>query len=103
MLLKKNQTNNLIPIHTNDNLYETIYPYLLNSKIIVNSFIYMDLQKVVSRVNYLKYLFITHAIGYFKTKVISVQFDNLREDKRNITYFICLFPWNCPKGIKSNF
>lgn len=84
MLLKKNQTNNLIPIHTNDNLYEAIYPYLLDSKIIVNSFIYMDLQKVVSRVNYLKYLFITHAIGYFKTKVISVQFDNLREDKRNI-------------------
>jgi hypothetical protein len=28
MLLKKNQTNNLIPIHTHDNLYETIYPYL---------------------------------------------------------------------------
>ena len=84
MLLKKKQTNNLIPIHNHDNLYETIYPYLLDSKIIVNSFIYMDLQKVVSRVNYLKYLFITHAIGYFKTKVISVQFDNLREDKRNI-------------------
>ena len=83
-LLKKNQTNNLIPIHTHDNLYEKIYPYLLNSKIIVNSFIYMDLQKVVSRVNYLKYLFITHAIGYFKTKVISVQFKNLRKDKRNI-------------------
>jgi len=84
MLLKKNQTNNLIPIHVHDNLYEAIYPYLLDSKIIVNSFIYMDLQKVVSRVNYLKYLFITHAIGYFKTKVISVQFDNLRKDKRNI-------------------
>ena len=84
MLLKKKQTNNLIPIHNHDNLYETIYPYLLDSKIIVNSFIYMDLQKVVSRVNYLKYLFITHAIGYFKTKVISVQFDNLRKDKRNI-------------------
>ena len=84
MLLKKKQTNNLIPIHNHDNLYETIYPYLLDSKIIVNSFIYMDLQKIVSRVNYLKYLFITHAIGYFKTKVISVQFDNLRKDKRNI-------------------
>jgi len=84
MLLKKNQTTNLIPINTHDNLYEVIYPYLLDSKIIVNSFIYMDLQKVVSRVNYLKYLFITHAIGYFKSKVISVQFNNLRKDKRNI-------------------
>lgn len=83
MLLKKNQTNNLIPIKTHGNLYEAIYPYLLNSKIIVNSFIYMDVQKVVSRVNYLKYLFITHAIGYFKTNVISVQFNNLRKDKRN--------------------
>ena len=84
MLLKKNQTNNLIPIKTHGNLYEAIYPYLLNSKIIVNSFIYMDVQKIVSRVNYLKYLFITHAIGYFKTNVISVQFNNLRKDKRNI-------------------
>ena len=83
-LLKKNKTNNLIPIHTHDNLYQKIYPYLLNSKIIVNSFIYMDIQKVVSRVSYLKYLFITHAIGYFKTKIISVQFNNLRKDKRNI-------------------
>jgi CDP-glycerol glycerophosphotransferase (TagB/SpsB family) len=84
ILLNKNQTNNLIPIHTHDNLYEKIYPYLLNSKILVNSFIYMDIQKIVSRVNYLKYLFITHAIGYFKTNVISVQFNNLRKDKRNI-------------------
>ena len=44
----------------------------------------MDIQKVVSRVSYLKYLFITHAIGYFKTKIISIQFNNLRKDKRNI-------------------
>jgi hypothetical protein len=44
----------------------------------------VDIQKVVSRVKYLKYLFITHAIGYFKTKIISTQFDNLRKEKRNI-------------------
>ena len=32
----------------------------------------------------MKYLFITHAIGYFKTKIISPQFNNLDEKKRNI-------------------
>ena len=32
----------------------------------------------------MKYLFITHAIGYFKTKIIESQFDNLIENKRNI-------------------
>lgn len=83
-LQKKNQTNNLILINTYDNIYEVIYPYLLNSKIIVNSFIYNDIQKVVSRVKYLKYLFITHAIGYFKTNIISTQFNYLRKEKRNI-------------------
>ena len=44
----------------------------------------MDIQRVVSKVSYLKYLFITHALGYFKTKVISVQFNNLIMNKRNI-------------------
>ena len=83
-LLIKNQTDNLIPINTSDYIYDIIYPYLLNSKIIVNSFIYMDIQRLVSKVSYLKYLFITHALGYFKTKVIYVQFNNLIKNKRNI-------------------
>jgi hypothetical protein len=83
-LSKKNKTKNLIPIHSYGNLFEVIYPYLLNSKILVNSYIDLNIQKIVSKVNYLKYLFITHAIGYFKTKIISEQFIYLNEDKRNI-------------------
>jgi len=83
-LFKKNKTKNLIPIQSYDNLFEVIYPYLLNSKILVNSYIDLNIQKIVSKVNYLKYLFLTHAIGYFKTKIISEQFIYLKEDKRNI-------------------
>lgn len=83
-LLKKNKTKNLIPVKGTSSFYKVIYPYLLNSKIIVNSYVYYDIQKIVSNVNYLKYLFITHAIGYFKTKIISPQFVALKENKRNI-------------------
>lgn len=83
-LLRKNQTKNLITIHGLEFIYNVIYPYLLHSKIIINSYISLDIQEVVSKVNYLKYLFITHAIGFFKTKIIANQFDNLIEKKRNI-------------------
>jgi len=83
-LLKKNKTKNLIPVNDTSNFYKVMYPYLLNSKIIVNSYVYYDIQKIVNKVNYLKYLFITHAIGYFKTKIISPQLDTLKESKRNI-------------------
>ena len=83
-LLKNNHTQNLIPVHRSQFIYNIIYPYILNSKIIVNSYILHEIQKVVSKVNYLKYLFITHAIGYFKTKIIAPQFNNLIVEKRNI-------------------
>ena len=83
-LLRKNQTKNLIPLHGSEYIYNVIYQYILHSKIIINSYILHDIQEVVSKVNYLKYLFITHAIGYFKTKIIAPQFDKLIENKRNI-------------------
>ena len=83
-LVKKNKTTNLIPIYSFNNFLEVLYPYLLNSKIIVSSYIDLEIQKIVNKVNYLKYLFLTHAIGYFKTKIISEQFINLNEEKRNI-------------------
>jgi len=83
-LLNKNETKNLILVHSSINFYDIIYPYLLNSKILVNSYIFYDIQSIVNNVSYLKYLFITHAIGYFKTIIISWQFVGLKEDKRNI-------------------
>lgn len=60
-----------------NNFYEKIYPYLLNSKIIINSFIYKDIHRIVSKVKFLKFLYITHAIGYFKKKIISTEFSQL--------------------------
>ena len=90
-LLKKNKTKNLIPVYDQSGFYNVIYPYLLNSKIIVNSYLYVDIQEIVNHVNYLKYLFITHAIGYFKTKIISPQFASLKESKRNIINYFFTF------------
>ena len=49
-LLKKNKTKNLIPVKGTSSFYKVIYPYLLNSKIIVNSYVYYDIQKIVSNV-----------------------------------------------------
>ena len=83
-LLRRNQTQNLIILHGSKYIYNVIYPYILHSKIIISSYIFLDIQEVVSKVNYLKYLFITHAIGYFKNKIIAPQFNNLIENKRNI-------------------
>ena len=67
-LVRQNKTQNLIPVYSSQFIYNAIYSYILNSKIIINSYIIHEIQKVVSQVNYLKYLFITHAIGYFKLK-----------------------------------
>ena len=83
-LLSINKTQNLIIIDYLDTFYEKIYPYLLNSKIIINSFIYKDIHRIVSRVKFLKFLYITHAIGYFKKKIISSEFSQLTINKRNI-------------------
>lgn len=83
-LLKINKTQNLIIIDSLNNFYEKIYPYLLNSKIIINSFIYKDIHRIVSKVKFLKFLYITHAIGYFKKKIISTEFSQLTINKRNI-------------------
>jgi CDP-glycerol glycerophosphotransferase (TagB/SpsB family) len=83
-LLKKNETQNLIIINPSDNFYRKLYPYILNSKIIVNSFIHFHLHKIINNVKYLKYLYITHAIGYFKRKIIKREFRYLNINKRNI-------------------
>ena len=64
-LLLKNKTNNLILYNqTANNSWNTLYPYLLDSKIMVHSYILPDFINLVNNVNYLKYLKINHGIRY---------------------------------------
>ena len=82
-LLLKNKTNNLILYNqTANNSWNTLYPYLLDSKIMVHSYILPDFINLVNNVNYLKYLKINHGIRYFKNR----NFNELRilnKGKRN--------------------
>jgi hypothetical protein len=45
-LLEKNQTNNLIPINPSTNYWDKLYNFILNSKIIIQSYIFIDFQKI---------------------------------------------------------
>jgi len=64
-LLLKNKTNNLILYDPKDKEYlKNLYPYLLNSKIIIYSYILLEYLQLGKEVNYLKYLKINHGIRY---------------------------------------
>ena len=73
-LLQKNQTQNLIPF-TNFSNIEELFPYLLNSKIIVQSYALYEFQIIINKVKYLKLLYICHAVNYFK--INQIKDDNL--------------------------
>ena len=66
------------------NIYETLFNYILNSKIIVQSYVFVDFHFIVNNITYLKYLYINHGITYFKNNFISSEFMYLNENKRNI-------------------
>ena len=83
-LLKENNTQNLIPVHSNDNIFNLLYNYILNSKIIINSYIFIEFQLIINEVDFLKYLYLTHAVGYFKKLGIKYEFKYLKKNKRNI-------------------
>ena len=82
--LKHNQTENIIPINPKVNIYKDLFYYLLNSKIIIQSYTFYDFQTMVSYVPYLKYLHINHGIRYFKTKMEELDFYYLIRSKRNV-------------------
>ena len=65
LLLMQNKTTNLIPVNNNDT-QDILYPYLLNSKIIVQSYNFWEFNQILNKVNYLKFLKINHGIRYFK-------------------------------------
>ena len=43
-----------------------------------------NIQKLVNEVPFLKYLYLTHAVGYFKKKIIEKQLIFVKKNKRNI-------------------
>lgn len=83
-LKEENKTQNLILINGGMNIYEALFNYILNSKIIVQSYVFVDFHFIVNNITYLKYLYINHGITYFKNNFISSEFMYLNENKRNI-------------------
>ena len=82
-LFDKNKTKNIIP-YKNNQTNEHLFPFILNSKIIIQSYALFLFQKIVSHVKYLKFLYICHAVNYFKTSIIKIQLSRLDKSKQNI-------------------
>ena len=81
-LLNKNKIKNIIPINYNDpKFFENLYKYLVNSKLIVSSYITL-IHQIIDQVSYLKLLYLTHAINYFKYRSIIIEGKHLDNDIR---------------------
>ena len=83
-LQTENKIKNLIIYNDDEIIYEKLFNYLLNSKIIIQSYVILEFQYIVNNVPYLKYLYINHGITYFKNNIVSPELIYLNEDKRNI-------------------
>ena len=82
-LLMQNNTKNIIPYKKEDH-NSHLFPFLLNSKIIIQSYALLFFQIIASHVKYLKFLYICHAVNYFKTSIIKMQLSQLAKLKQNI-------------------
>lgn len=82
-LLNQNKTKNIIP-YKNKTSNKYLFPFLLNSKIIIQSYALYYFQKIASRVKYIKFLYICHAVNYYKTSIIINQLAKLKKSKQNI-------------------
>ena len=82
-LLKQNRTMNIISYKNNQN-NSHLFEFLLNSKIIIQSYALFEFQTIASKVKYLKFLYICHAVNYFKTSIIKIQLSRLDKRKQNI-------------------
>ena len=83
-LAKENKLKNLIIFNNREFIYDKLYNYLLNSKIIIQSYVLLDFQYIINNVTYLKYLYINHGITYFKNNFVDPELMYLNDDKRNI-------------------
>ena len=82
-LLKNNKTQNIIPINPIENYWNKLYYFILNSKIIVQSYFLIDFIKIINQVSYLKYLKINHGIRYFKRFLGKYEFNSINITKYN--------------------
>ena len=81
-LYETKKAKNIIPLDGNEvKTYKMLYPFLLNSKLIVASYI-TYFNYIVNKVFYLKLLYLTHAINYFKLRSIISEGQYLNDDKR---------------------
>ena len=83
-LLKRNETEHLILYNSSENLWSTLYKYLLHTKIIIQSYCLYEFHILVNKLPYLKYLKINHGVRYFKTKIGLMDLIDLNVTKRNI-------------------
>jgi len=74
---------NVIPYKSNQN-NSHLFEFMLNSKIIIQSYALFEFQTIASKVKYLKFLYICHAVNYFKTSIIKIQLSRLNKRKQNI-------------------
>ena len=82
-LVDQNKTKNLIPVSSNFDFYK-LYPILLETKILVQSYVFVNFQRIARLVKYLKFLYLCHAVNYFKKNTIKYELATLSEKKRNI-------------------
>jgi CDP-glycerol glycerophosphotransferase (TagB/SpsB family) len=82
-LYKQNKTTNIIPFK-NSNDIRKMFDYFLHSKIIIQSYTLYTFQIIASQVKYLKFLYVCHAVNYFKTIIIKEQLLKLKDEKKNL-------------------
>ena len=68
-LVDQNKTKNIIPVNSNFD-YMKLYPILLETKILVQSYVFVTFQRIARMVKYLKFLYLCHAVNYFKLDTI---------------------------------
>ena len=82
-LVDQNKTKNIIPLKSNFD-YMKLYPILLETKILVQSYVLVTFQRIARMVKYLKFLYLCHAVNYFKLDSIKFELATLSEEKKNI-------------------
>jgi len=82
-LVEQNKTKNIIPLKSNFD-YMKLYPILLETKILVQSCVFVTFQRIARMVKYLKFLYLCHAVNYFKLDTIKFELVTLSEEKKNI-------------------
>lgn len=80
-LVEQNKTKNIIPLKSNFD-YMKLYPILLETKILVQSYVLVTFQRIARMVKYLKFLYLCHAVNYFKLDSIKFELATLSEEKK---------------------